>query len=282
MMQKTLLALLACPKLLRPVAALNALTLHRVHKDVSFQPVNGQPTLTRATPNGTNPQKAVLYLHGGAFVIGGLRDYKGLVSGLANAGLCAVYFLDYSKAPESPFPAALDEAEAALDYLQEQYGDAYVSVAGDSAGGNLALALTHRVLAKGAAKPSAVAVFSPVTDLTKRSTTFDANAGSEALLPQGFVLRGNAAYVGAADPKDPEISPLYGTFEGAPKMLFQVDRTERLYDHSTRMVTALREQSVEVVLRETDGLMHCYQMYSSVTPEADRALAEAAAFLTAD
>lgn len=281
-MQKPLLALLAWPQLLRPVAAMNALTLHKVRNDVAFAPVVGQAALTCATSKGADPQKAVLYLHGGAFVMGGLRDYKGLVSSLAHLGGCAVYFLDYSKAPEHPFPKALDEAEAALSYLQAVYGEAEVSLAGDSAGGCLALALTHRVIAKGKAVPSSVAVFSPVTDLATRSQSFDANDRSELLLPQGFVLRGNAAYVGDADPRTPEISPLYGTFEGAPKMLFQVDRSERLYDHTTRMVAVLREQSVDVTLRESEGLMHCYQMYGGVTPEADQSLAEAAAFLTTD
>ncbi|SFK79920.1 Acetyl esterase/lipase [Shimia haliotis] len=258
------------------------MTMHKVRRDVSFEPVAGQAGMIRVAPNGRKSGKAVLYLHGGAFMIGGLRDYKALLSGLAHAAGCAVYFLDYRKAPEHPFPAALNDAEAALRFLQEAYGAAQVSVAGDSAGGCLALALTHRVLAKEKAAPSAVAVFSPVTDLTGRSPSFEANAAKDALLPRRFVLRGNAAYVGDADPHNPEVSPLFGTFSGGPKMLFQVDKTERLYDHSTRMVAALQEQSVPVTLRESDGLMHCYQMYSSVTPEADQALAAAAAFLTSE
>ena len=222
----------------------------------------------------------LLYLHGGAFVLGDVAGYRGLVARLARrAGQRGIY-LDYRLAPEHPFPAALDDAEAAYRALLEA-DRGPVTLAGDSAGGNLCLALLHRLLAKGLPLPAACAVFSPVTDLRLQNPSLTANAGRDPLVPPSWGLRGTQAYLAGHDPADPEVSPVLGTFTGAPPVWITVDRDEVLYDDSVLMAEKLRSDGVDVTLTEHDGLFHVWPLHHGRMPEADATLAEAGAFLRA-
>lgn len=280
-LQKPLLSLLSSPRLLRSSANLNATLLHAKARSARFEEVASDPALVRVRAGDQTAQGAILYLHGGGFVLGGLRGYRALTATLAAKAGMPVYFLEYAKAPEHPYPTALNQAEDAFVRLAASYGAGSVSIMGDSAGGGLALALLHRLIAKQSALPHALALFSPLTNLAAELPSFQNNRRSDALLSPAFVRRGNAAYTAGSDAKNPEISPLFGHFKGAPKIQIQADRSEILYDQSVAMTAHLKAQDVAVELCETDGLFHCYQMYAGRAPEADHALEKAATFLAA-
>ena len=280
-LQKPLLSLLSSPRILRSSANLNATILHAKARTAQFEEVSNDSARVRVRAGQQKAQGAILYLHGGGFILGGLHGYRALTATLAAKAAMPVYFLEYAKAPEHPYPTAINQAEDAFTNLTATYGAGSIRIMGDSAGGGLALALLHRLIAKQSALPQALALLSPLTNLATELPSFKNNKRSDALLSPAFVRRGNAAYTAGLNAKNPEISPLFGHFEGAPKIQIQADRSEILYDQSVAMAAHLKAQSVAVELCETDGLFHCYQMYTGRTPEADHSLELAATFLVA-
>ncbi|RYH03986.1 alpha/beta hydrolase [Salipiger sp. IMCC34102] len=226
------------------------------------------------TPNGTT-----LYLHGGGFVLGDLRGYRHLVARIGKASGTRAIFLDYRLAPEHPFPAALDDAEAAWRALAADPGAGPLTLAGDSAGGNLTLALLHRILRKGLVRPAAVAAICPVTDLRLTNPSLEGNRRRDALVSTRWGARAIDAYLADADPAQPDASPLMGDFTGAPPVLIHTDRTEVLYDDARLMADRLRRQGVDVTLTETEGLTHVWHFNVGRTREADTAVAEIGKFL---
>lgn len=234
----------------------------------------------RCDLGGETGRGPLLYLHGGGFVLGSPRMYRHLVARLADGAGMTGWLVDYRRAPEHPFPAALDDARTAWRALLAQGADpGRLVLAGDSAGGNLALALLHRILEEGGPPPAAAAVFSPVTDLTGGSPSLKQNLRSEMLVPANWARRSLAAYVAGADPRDPRLSPLFGRFDGAGPVLIQYAAEEMLADDSRRMAEALRAQGVVVTLDEWREVPHVWHLNVGRSPEADRAVAEAARFL---
>lgn len=222
----------------------------------------------------------ILYLHGGGFVLGTWRVYRNLVPRLADAAGMEGVFVEYRLAPEHVFPAAPDDAWTAWRALLAR-GEApeRIALVGDSAGGNLALGLLHRILAEGEAPPRAVVAISPATDLTASSPSLVENRRSDMLVPYGWARRSAEAYVGGADPADPLLSPLFGSFKGACPVLLHCTEGEILRDDSRRMAEALRAQGVPVRLEEWQGVPHVWHINAGRSPEADRAVADIAAFL---
>ncbi|WP_018260083.1 alpha/beta hydrolase fold domain-containing protein [Methylobacterium sp. WSM2598] len=217
----------------------------------------------------------LLYLHGGGFVACSARTHRPLIGGLARQGF-RIFTPNYRLAPEDPFPAALDDAAAAwADFAAE--GPAVL--AGESAGGNLALALLLRLRDAGGRLPAAAAAFSPATDLLGGSPSLTENAGREAMLSvESFPLL-QRAYLGGHDPADPLVSPLHGDLRGLPPILLHVGEREILRDDSVRFAARAREAGVTVALTVWPVVPHAWQFASSFLPEARRSLAEAGAFL---
>ncbi len=242
---------------------------------------DGTPLLTeirtdasRATPKGT-----LLYIHGGGFVIGSLPLYRHLVAAIADAAGLRAMFVDYRLAPEHPAPAALDDVAQAYAHISQMAEGQPIAIAGDSAGGNLALALILRLKSRNAALPYATVCLSPVTDLRGGNPSFTANVKTERLLPPKWALRSGAAYKNGADPTDPELSPILGDFTGAPPTLIHVDTGEILYDDARLMADHLRSQGVDVTYTEESGLLHVWHLNIGRSPEADKSVAQIVDFL---
>ena len=230
-----------------------------------------------------NTDYVILQLHGGGYT-GAVRNAYYVFAGLYNelSHGCNVLTPDYRVAPENPYPAALEDALASYRWLLSKgyYGEQII-LAGDSAGGGLAMALCMELRTNGEPMPAGLVAMSPWTDLaiTGESYTknreidpvFGADGGGEMLL--------HSPYIGENDAKNPLISPMYGNFTGFPPMLIQVGTHEMLYDDAASVAKKAKEQGVPVRFTVYEGMFHVFQMSGTVIPESKRAWEEVGAFM---
>ena len=227
---------------------------------------------------GAPAGRAILYFHGGGYALGSARAYRGFASQIATRAGVDAFIADYPLAPEHPFPAAYDAAPAARRWLATQ-GVERIALAGDSAGGGLALATAAE---PGAVAPAiaAIVVFSPWVDLAVSGASFnDPNTYDPIFQPQRLAASA-AAYLHGADPKDGRASPLYSIPHSLPAVMIQVGSDELLLDDARRYAAAAAERGGEVHLDIFDGLHHVFQTATKDLPSARSALDAAAAFLT--
>ena len=221
----------------------------------------------------------LLYLHGGGYFACSPRTHRPITAFFARAGL-AVFVPDYRLAPEHPYPAALDDAEAVWDALRhEGRAAARLTLAGDSAGGGLALALLMKLRDNHKALPAAAALFSPWTDLAGTGASVTTNLRREALLWGPGLQTGAGFYVGNSDPRTPYISPQYGELRGLPPLLIHVGAREILLDDSRRLAAAATAAGVRTELRVWPVVPHVWQLAHSFVPEARESLQRAVNFL---
>jgi acetyl esterase/lipase len=221
----------------------------------------------------------LLYLHGGAYALGSPASHRVLAGTFCRFGF-RVFLPDYRLAPEHPFPAALDDAEAVYRGLVEEGADPRsLVVAGESAGGGLALSLLVRLRDSGGPLPRAAALFSPWTDLAISGTSIETNNRSEGMFFNTNLRPMAELYLGGADPRTPLASPLYADLHGLPPLLVHVGERELLLDDAVRVVERAREAGVEVAFKRWPVVPHGWQLLQRVVPEAGQSVAEAAAFL---
>jgi monoterpene epsilon-lactone hydrolase len=233
--------------------------------------------VTRKRGEGAAP--VLLYLHGGGYLACSPRTHRPITASFAKAGF-AVFAPDYRLAPEHPFPAAVDDAEAAWDALVAAGHDAGgIAVAGDSAGGGLALALMIRLRDKHKTLPAAAALFSPWTDLAGTGESFRSNAKRDPMFVPSSVLEAAGWYLNGADPRTPEASPCYAALSGLPPLFIEVGEREILRDDSTRIATRAQAAGVSVTLTIWPVVPHVWQLACGFLPEARLSLKRAAAFL---
>jgi acetyl esterase/lipase len=218
---------------------------------------------------------AVLYLHGGGYVIGSPRMYRSLAAHLSRAAGAEVFTLDYRLAPEHRFPAALDDALAAFGELVDRYGFApgKLALAGDSAGGGLAVALARRLVDAGRA-PAALALLSPWldpcdADMPRRDFVIDREWGRRCA----------DSYLGTGDPSDPGYAPLRGSLRDLPPTLVHFSATEVLGGQIRRFAAAARAAGVAVETHESRRVWHSGQQLAGVLREATDEVAAIGAFL---
>ncbi|WP_049744993.1 alpha/beta hydrolase [Mycolicibacterium goodii] len=248
-----------------------------VAEGVSVEHVDGdQGAGVWVRPGDAAPERVLLFLHGGGYGLGSPSAYTGLVSQLAVRTGAGVFVLDYPLAPEARLPAALDDAVATLRHMTTAYE--CVAVAGDSAGGGLALALTQQARAQNLGV-AATAVFSPWTDLSLGGDSMQTNAAADPLLDPDYLLSSARAYLGSAAPRDPRASPLFGAMEGLPPVLIQVGSDEILLDDSRRFAASTERAGGIVELQEWQGMHHVFQLDVAHLRSARAALDHAARFL---
>lgn len=229
-----------------------------------------------------NTEKIILQLHGGGYV-GAMRNAYRMFAGLYNEvsrGM-SVLTIDYRVAPENPYPAALEDAAAAYDWLIEQGWFAeQIILAGDSAGGGLAMALCHYLKDQGKQLPCGIVAMSPWTDLTASGESYDTNYEKDPLFGKTRdSLIYNKDYVGENDPMNAYISPLFGDFRDFPPMLIQVGSYEMLLSDSVEVAAKARQQGVKVRLSIYDGMFHIFQMAAKMLPESKKAWVEIGKFI---
>lgn len=203
----------------------------------------------------------ILYCHGGGYSTGSSLYARTLTTKLAASTSMDVLCFDYRLAPENPYPAALEDVMKAWNYLMLLgYGARDVIVAGDSAGGNLALALTHKLKEERRLLPRGLVLMSPWTDLTSSGKSFEEKAGVDPVLDKEYIDRMIAAYAEGQDVKNPFISPLFGEFNGFPSTYIQVGENEILLSDSLRLHEALVNANVPVRMDTFRGMWHVFQM----------------------
>ena len=227
-------------------------------------------------PHGS--RHAILYCHGGGYTSGNLGYSRVLSSKLAHATGYDVLSFEYRLAPEHPYPAAVEDAMRAWDYLMYQgYGAENVTVAGDSAGGNLALVLCRRLKAAGRRMPRALLLMSPWTDMTMSGASYRERVESDPMLTPEYIEAVRRAYAGDRDLQDPDLSPLLGDLGSFPPTLIQVGDHEILYSDSASLAAALQAAHVPCRLEVSEGMWHVFQMFP--IKKAAAAMESAARFL---
>ena len=203
----------------------------------------------------------ILYCHGGGYSAGSCVYARTLTSKLATSTSMDVLCFDYRLAPENPYPAAPEDAVKAWNYLMLLgYGAKDVMVAGDSAGGNLALSLVQILKEEGRMLPVGLVLMSPWTDLTCSGKSHETKAQMDPVLNEEYLDRARYAYAGQRDMTDPKISPLFGDFHGFPPTYIQVGDNEVLYSDAVRLQRRMAAAKVSVRLDHFEGMWHVFQM----------------------
>jgi epsilon-lactone hydrolase len=257
--------------------------LYPVPDDVLVSDVNagGVPAHWLAAP-GADAGRVLLFLHGGGYELGSLRSDGELAARLGRASGMRVLFPEYRLAPEHPFPAAIDDVLAAWRWLRtaQNLSARSIAVAGDSAGGGLAVALLVAARDAGEALPAAAVLMSPTVDLTSSGASMTERTDQDPLSTPAMLRQFAADYLAGADPKTPLASPLFATLSGLPPLLVQVGTADLLLSDSERLAAAAAESGVDVTLEIGDGLTHVYQLLLG-TPEAAEATERTGKFLRA-
>ena len=220
----------------------------------------------------------ILHCHGGGYATGSSLYARNLTSKLADASNMDVLCFDYRLAPEHKYPAALEDALKTWDYLLlHGYGAENIIVTGDSAGGNLALAMTMTLMEEGRALPAGLVLFSPWTDMTASGESYRTKAEEDPILDMEFIDAIVKSYAVEQDLKNPLLSPVFGNYKGFPPTLIQVGENEILLSDSLELAKVMEESQVEVEIEVFEGMWHVFQM----TPlkNAKEAMNKAAEFM---
>lgn len=203
----------------------------------------------------------ILYCHGGGYSTGSSQYARTLTTKLAMSTSMDVLSFDYRLAPEDPYPAALEDAMTAWDYLMLLgYGARNVIVAGDSAGGNLALALTHKLKEEGRILPRGLVLMSPWTDLTSSGKSHETKEGLDPILSEEYIEQMIYNYARGQELENPFISPLFGDFTGFPATYIQVGDSEILLNDATLLHKKMIKAGVPVQIEVFKGMWHVFQM----------------------
>ena len=222
-----------------------------------------------------DPDYVILYCHGGGYVSGGL-DYAGnLAAKLSIATGFRTYSFAYRLAPEHPYPAAAEDGYSLWEYITENIAKAdHVILAGDSAGGNMALCLTQQLISEGKPAPRELLLFSPWTDMTGTSKSYETNSDIDPILTKEFVMNAAKAYIGKKDPSDASFSPLFGSFRDFPPVFIMSGRNGILIDDSIKLKEKIDEAGGKAELDIEEKGWHVYMhMPGSMTRNAMKRLA---------
>jgi len=230
-------------------------------------------------PDGADPLKIILYVHGGGYVSGSCSDHRGFVSKFAkNTGIiCLVY--EYRLAPENPFPAALNDSVKIYKWmLFSGFKPENILIAGESAGGGLCLAILLALKAYNIALPVAAVAISPWTDLTCSSDSYRTK-NKVSLAPLNSWTVFSKYYVGENTANLPLISPLFGDLKGLPPILINSGVDDELYEDGEKFYLKAKEAGVDITFRPGIGMVHCYPLLAPMFKEATEAMNEIVDFI---
>ena len=243
--------------------------------------LGGRPA-ERIRADGTSGSGTIMWRHGGAFTAGGLRSHRGFAASLSRVSGATVVLLDYRLAPEHPFPAALDDARAAIaELMAESASHAPTLIGGDSAGGGLAISTVLASRDRGETLPAGIIALSPWVDLAMSSPSYVTEEETDPLCSRASLEVSAAAYLGDHDRTDPWCSPLYGELTGLPPLLVHVGTREVLRDEAVALIADATDAGVEVTSWVAPGMVHCWHLFAGMVPESDLALAKVGAWASA-
>lgn len=235
----------------------------------------GDRPAERISVGPTAAHGAVLYLHGGGYTVGSIATHRSLAAHLAREIRRPVYLLDYRLAPEHPCPAAVQDAVSAFDALTaEGHPSGSIALAGDSAGGGIALAAAQWLTAHRTEKPAALALISPWTNPALR-----AERTRDLVVSRSWGFACAAAYLGSGDSADPRYAPLSGSMAGLPPTYVFTSTRELLYGQCVELAASLRRAGVRIRYVESPALWHAAQAQAGMVREAAESLRDIGAFL---
>ena len=229
--------------------------------------------------DGADQDKVILYVHGGGYVMGSAGSHRDMTGRLSQASGARVLSLNYRLAPEHPFPAPVDDSVAAYRWLLGQGIQASnIAIAGDSAGGGLALAALIAIRDAGEPVPAAGIGISPWVDMEGTGESMTTRAAVDPVVQKEGLLGMAKLYLGDADPKNPLAAPLHANLAGLPPLLIQVGDSETLLDDATRITERARKADVDVTLKIWDEMPHVWHLFAPILPEGRQAIEEIGAF----
>jgi epsilon-lactone hydrolase len=251
--------------------------------DVTVTPAAlGTVPTAEITVDGIEARHTVLYFHGGVYVLGDAYQAAGLAAQIARRTAAKAISVDYRLAPEYPYPAAVDDALAAYRALLLAGTDpADIALAGESAGGGLAIATLVNARDHGLPMPAATFVMSPYADLTLAGATMDTKHAADPLLSRDNLQPRIPDYTAGHDPALDLISPIFADLSGLPPLIIQAGSHEVLLDDAIRLARQAAIADVQVTLDITPGVPHVFQAYSAILDEATAALDRAGQLLAA-
>lgn len=229
---------------------------------------------------GSDATKVLLYFHGGGYCSGSIKSHRGMVSETGRAAKIRTLAVGYRLAPENPFPAALDDAVAAFEFLLGQgYAPEHIVIGGDSAGGGISLTTMVRLRDAGRPLPGCAWLISPWVDLEMTGATLDTKALIDPLIHRDYLHELASGYLGGHDPKDPLASPLHADLAGLPPILVQVGSAETLLDDAVRISGRLGGADVPVTLEVWPHMIHAWHLWAARLSAGRQAIASAATFI---
>ena len=230
-------------------------------------------------PDGANPEKLILYVHGGGYVAGSCNDHRGFVSKFAKKTGITNLVYEYRLAPENPFPAALDDSVKAYQWLLASgFKSENILIAGESAGGGLCLAILLALKERNIALPAAAVAISPWTDLTCSSDSYKTK-NKVSLAPLNSWTIFSKYYSGENEPTNPFISPLFGDLKGLPPILINSGVDDELFEDGEKFYLKAKEAGVEITFTAGIGMVHCYPLLAPMFQEANEAMDEIVGFI---
>lgn len=247
----------------------------REPEDVTYteETVGGVPGIW-ALPNGADRSKVLVYTHGGGFAVGSAASHRKLAAHVARALGVTALVVDYRRAPEHPHPAQIEDGVAVFIALTER-GIAPVNITtiGDSAGGNLAVAIPLALREQSKPMPGRIIAFSPWLDMENKGQTLTTNDATDALITVGLLDGMIAGVLGdSVDPTHPLANPLYADLTGLPPLYINAGSTESLVDNATRLADRAEQTGVDVTLSVVEGMQHVFPCLAGRAPEADKAI----------
>lgn len=254
-------------------------TNFRLAEDVEVEAVfDPAPGLWISTPGGRS--RSILYFHGGGYALGSPKAYAEMASWIARAARARVFVLDYRRAPEYRFPAAVEDALLAYRWLLKSGADPRtIAVGGDSAGGGLTVALLSQLRDRGEALPSCGFCISPWVDLEMTGASIASKAGLDPLLTREGLQQFADWYLGGQDPRQPLASPLHADLAGLPPLLIQVGSSEILLDDGLRLAERASAAGVKVRLSQYEDMPHVWHVFASFLPQGRQAANEIGEFV---
>ena len=246
----------------------------RVAADIKCDPVDagGVPGEWIVAPTAV-AQRAILYLHGGGYVMGSVNTHRAMIGRISRAAQARVLAINYRLAPEHPFPAAVEDATAAYRWLLKAgYQPNKIVIAGDSAGGGLTFAALVALRDARTPLPAAAVPISPWNDLAGTGASIKSRAGVDPMVGRQGLAPMARHYAGSTDLKTPLLSPLYADLRGLPPLLIHVGDAEILLDDSTRIAERAKAAGVDVTLEVWPEMIHVWHVFAKLLPEGQQAI----------